>query len=125
LTGSIPGFVGEEGTDWCAKYLTANEARIFREKYQESRKETHGGYLNQTVLLIGFLKIWGTASSKEFIRLLELVAGKIPFKERGGDFDEDGRPGSCGRQTTGRLIIFFAMMGKRVSLISPLKLAWT
>jgi hypothetical protein len=27
LTGSIPGFVGEEGTDWCAKYLSAKEAR--------------------------------------------------------------------------------------------------
>lgn len=92
LTGSIPGFVGEEGTDWCAKYLTAKEARIFRQKYQKSRKETHGGYLNQTGPPNWLLKNMGNGQFERVHSDSSISSWKNSLQGTWGDFDEDGDP---------------------------------
>lgn len=92
LTGSIPGFVGEEGTDWCAKYLSAKEARIFRGKYQESRKETHGGYLNQTGPPNWLLKNMGNGQFERVHSDSAISSWKNSLQGTWGDFDEDGDP---------------------------------
>ncbi|MEO1831089.1 MAG: VCBS repeat-containing protein [Akkermansiaceae bacterium] len=92
LTGSIPGFVGEEGTDWCAKYLTAKEARIFRQKYQKSRQETHGGYLNQTGPPNWLLKNMGNGQFERVHSDSSISSWKNSLQGTWGDFDEDGDP---------------------------------
>jgi hypothetical protein len=92
LTGSIPGFIGEEGTDWCAKYLTAEEARIFRKKYHESRRESHGGYLNQTGPPNWLLKNMGNGQFERVHSDSSISSWKNSLQATWGDFDEDGDP---------------------------------
>ena len=90
LTGGIPGFAGEEGTDWCAKYLTAEEARMFRKKYQESRRESHGGYLNQTGPPNWLLKNMGNGQFERVHSDSSISSWKNSLQATWGDFDEDG-----------------------------------
>jgi len=92
LTGSIPGFVGEEGTDWCSKYLTAEEAQVFRKKYQESRQESHGGYLNQTGPPNWLLKNMGNGQFERVHSDSSISSWKNSLQATWGDFDEDGDP---------------------------------
>ena len=92
LTGSIPGFGGEEGTDWCSKYLTAEEARVFRKKYRESRQESHGGYLNQTGPPNWLLKNMGNGQFERVHSDSSISSWKNSLQATWGDFDEDGDP---------------------------------
>ena len=92
LTGSIPGFVGEEGTDWSAKYLPADEARMFRKKYHQSRKEAHGGYLNQTGPPNWLLKNMGKGQFERVHANAPISSWKNSLQATWGDFDEDGDP---------------------------------
>jgi hypothetical protein len=92
LTGSIPGFAGEEGTDWSAKYLPAEEAKMFRKKYQESRRESHGGYLNQTGPPNWLLKNMGNGQFERVHSDSSISSWKNSLQATWGDFDEDGDP---------------------------------
>lgn len=92
LTGGIPGFAGEEGTDWCSKYLPAEEARMFRKKYQESRRESHGGYLNQTGPPNWLLKNMGNGQFERVHADASISSWKNSLQGTWGDFDEDGDP---------------------------------
>jgi len=92
LTGGIPGFAGEEGTDWCSKYLPAGEARMFRNKYQESRRESHGGYLNQTGPPNWLLKNMGNGQFERVHSDSSISSWKNSLQGTWGDFDEDGDP---------------------------------
>lgn len=92
LSGSIPGFVGEEGTDWSAKYLPAEESRTFRRKYHESRKEAHGGYLNQTGPPNWLLKNMGNGQFERVHAKAPISSWKNSLQATWGDFDEDGDP---------------------------------
>lgn len=92
LTGSIPGFVGEEGTDWTAKYLPADEARIFRQKYQKSRQGSHGGFLDQTGPPNWLLKNMGGGQFERVQSKAPISSWKNSLQATWGDFDEDGDP---------------------------------
>jgi hypothetical protein len=92
LNASIPGFVGEEGTDWSAKYLPAEEARMFRKKYQESRQESHRGYLNQTGPPNWLLKNMGNGQFERVHSKSPISSWKNSLQATWGDFDEDGDP---------------------------------
>jgi hypothetical protein len=92
LTGGVPGFAGEEGTDWCSKYLSAEEAGMFRKKYQESRQESHGGYLNQTGPPNWLLKNMGNGQFKRVHSDSPISSWKNSLQATWGDFDEDGDP---------------------------------
>lgn len=92
LAGGIPGFAGEEGTDWCSKYLPPGEARMFRKKYQESRQESHGGYLNQTGPPNWLLKNMGNGQFQRVHADSSISSWKNSLQGTWGDFDEDGDP---------------------------------
>jgi hypothetical protein len=92
LTGTVPGFAGEEGTGWCEKYLPPAEAVLFRKKYQQSRRESHGGYLNQTGPPNWLLKNLGNGQFERVSAEAPISSWKNSLQATWGDFDEDGDP---------------------------------
>jgi len=92
LSGGVPGFTGEEGTDWCSKYLSAEEARTFHKKYQDSHQETHGGFLNQTGPPNWLLKNMGDGQFERVHTNASISSWKNSLQATWGDFDEDGDP---------------------------------
>ncbi len=92
LTGTVPGFAGEEGTGWCEKYLPPDEAFLFRKKFQQSRQESHGGYLNQTGPPNWLLKNLGNGQFERVYADAPISSWKNSLQATWGDFDEDGDP---------------------------------
>lgn len=92
LTGTVPGFAGEEGTGWCEKYLPADEAALFRRKYKQSRGESHGGYLNQAGPPNWLLRNTGNGQFERVHAKAPISSWKNSLQATWGDFDEDGDP---------------------------------
>jgi len=90
LTGSVPGFGGEEGTNWCSKYLSEREAKLYIEKFHQSRRGSHGGYLNQVGPPNWLLKNLGDGQFERVHADAPVSSWKNSLQATWGDFDQDG-----------------------------------